>query len=46
MRRKPKSSNPEMLSRNVEISSFAPTVRLSAVHRKGDEPYVEGQPWL
>src|SRR5262245_12275230 len=46
MRRKAKSSKPEMLSRNVEISSFAPTVRLSAVHQKGDEPYVEGQPWL
>ena len=46
MRRQRKSSKPEMLSRNVEISSFAPTVRLSAVHRKGEEPYIEGQPWL
>jgi hypothetical protein len=35
-----------MLSRNVEISSFAATVRLHAVHHKGDEPYIESQPWL
>jgi hypothetical protein len=35
-----------MLSRNVEITSFSATVRLNAIHHKGDEPYVEGQPWL
>lgn len=44
-KRKPQGSKPEMLSRNVEITSFSATVRLNAVH-KGDEPYVEGQPWL
>jgi hypothetical protein len=40
------SGKPEMLSRNVEISSFSLTVRIGAVHRKGEEPYVESQPWL
>src|SRR4051794_11556403 len=35
-----------MLTRNVEISSFGATVRISAVHHKGDEPYIESQPWL
>lgn len=41
-----KSGRPEMLSRNVEISSFSATVRLGAVHRKGENPYIEGEPWL
>jgi hypothetical protein len=35
-----------MLSGSVEISSFSATVRLHAVHRKGEEPYFESQPWL
>ena len=35
-----------MLRRNVEISSFGATVRIGAVHEKGDEPYIESQPWL
>ena len=35
-----------MLSRNVEISSFSATVRLHAVHRNGEEPDIESQPWL
>ena len=35
-----------MLSRNVEITSFSATVLLNAIRHKGDEPYVEGQPWL
>ena len=35
-----------MLSRNVEIKSSSLTVRISAVHRKGDEPEIESQPWL
>ena len=43
---KRKSRKPEMLSRNVEIESSSLTVRLSAVHRKGDEPEIESQPWL
>jgi hypothetical protein len=46
MRRKTRSSKPEMLSRNVEITSFGATVRIGAVHRKGDEPEIESQPWL
>lgn len=45
-KRKPESSKPEMLSRNVKITSFSAAVRLNAIHHKGDEPYVEGQPWL
>lgn len=43
---KGKSRKPEMLSRNVEIKSSSLTVRISAVHRKGDEPEIESQPWL
>lgn len=41
-----KSGRPEMLSRHVEISSFSATVHLNAVHRKGENPYIEGEPWL
>ena len=41
-----KSGRPEMLRRNVEISSFSVRVRLDAVHRKGEDPYIEGEPWL
>jgi hypothetical protein len=40
------SSRPEMLSRDFEISSLRATVRLNAVHRRGEEPYVASQPWL
>ena len=43
---KRKGGKPEMLSRNFEIKSSRLTVRLSAVHRKGDEPEIESQPWL
>jgi hypothetical protein len=46
MPKKRKSDKPEMMSRNVEISLFRATVRIGAVHRKGDEPFVESQPWL
>ena len=42
---KAESSKPEMLSRNVKITSFSAAVRLNAICHKGDEPYVEGQPW-
>jgi hypothetical protein len=45
-KKKRKSNNPEMLSRNVEITGFSTTVSLNAVHHKGAEPYVESQPWL
>jgi hypothetical protein len=45
-RKRCKSSKPEMLSRNVEISSFGATVRIGAVHRKGEEPEIDSQPWL
>jgi hypothetical protein len=37
---------PEMLSRTVTASSFAAIVRIGAVHRRGEEPEVETQPWL
>src|SRR6266849_6651516 len=36
----------EMLSRTIEISSFSATVRLDVVHRKGEEPYIDSEPWL
>src|SRR3954467_14694171 len=44
--KKRKTNQPEMLWRHVEITSFCPTMRLHAIHRKGDEPYVEAEPWL
>jgi hypothetical protein len=46
MSRKHKSERPEILSRNVAISSFSASVRLHAVHPRGEKPYVESQPWL
>ena len=46
VKKRRKSSRPEMLRRNVEISSFSVRVRLDAVHRKGEAPYIEGEPWL
>jgi hypothetical protein len=45
-RKKRQSNQPEMLWRHVEITSFSPTMRLHAIHHKGDEPYVEAEPWL
>jgi hypothetical protein len=45
-RKRRKSSKTEMLSGNVEITSFGATVRIGAVHRKGDEPEIDSQPWL
>jgi hypothetical protein len=45
-KKKPKNPKPEMLSRNVEITSFDATVRISASHSRGEEPYIESQPWL
>ena len=41
-----KSGKPEMLSRDVEIRSSSLTVRIRAVHPKGDEPEIDSQPWL
>jgi hypothetical protein len=35
-----------MLTRTGEISSFSASVRISAVHRKSEEPEIESQPWL
>lgn len=41
-----RSGRPEMLSRNVAISSFRFSARIHAVHRRGEEPDIETQPWL
>jgi hypothetical protein len=47
MPRRRKGGRPEMLSRNIEISSFRASVRINAVHEhKNDEPEIETQPWL
>ncbi len=35
-----------MLSRTVAVSSLSATLRTGAVHRRGDEPEIESQPWL
>ena len=40
-RKRRPAGRPEMLTRDVEISSFRMTVRLHAVHGRGEEPYVE-----
>lgn len=45
-KKRPAGGRPEVLSRNVAISSIRTTVRLHAVHRRGDEPEIESQPWL
>lgn len=45
-RKNRRSSRPEMLSRDVVVSSFRATLRLHAVHHKGDEPSIETKPWL
>jgi len=41
-----KGGRPEMLSRNIEITSFRASVRIHAVHRRGEEPEIESGPWL
>lgn len=45
-KKKRRSNRPEIISRNVTIAGFRATVRLHAVYRRGDEPYIESQPWL
>jgi hypothetical protein len=45
-KRKRPANKPEMLSRNVAISSFSASIRIGAVHRRGEEPEIESQPWL
>jgi hypothetical protein len=45
-RKRRKSRRPEMLSRNVSITSFRSSVSLRAVERRGEEPEIESQPWL
>ena len=45
-RKRRPGGRPEMLTRDVEVSSFRMTVRLHAVHGRGEEPYIESQPWL
>lgn len=37
---------PELLTRNVAVSSFNAHVSLRAVHERGQEPAVESGPWL
>lgn len=46
MAKKHVSGRNEMLVRNIEIASFAASVVLHAVHRRGEDPYIESQPWL
>lgn len=45
-KRRRTGGRPEMLSRDVAITTFRATVRLHAVHRRGEEPEIESQPWL
>lgn len=40
------AGRPEMLSRNVAISSFRASLRIGAVHRRREDPEIETQPWL
>jgi hypothetical protein len=46
MLRKRRLARPEMLWRKVEFKSFNTTVRISATHRRGEDPEIESQPWL
>jgi hypothetical protein len=46
MTKKRKSQQPELISRSIEISSFAASVSLDANHRRGEDPHVESGPWL
>jgi hypothetical protein len=46
MAKKRKSSQPEVLFRHIEISSFSASVELSAGHRRGEDPHIESRPWL
>jgi hypothetical protein len=46
MRKKRRAGKSEMLSRSVLIASFRASVGLHAVHRRGEEPEIECQPWL
>ena len=46
MKTKRKNERSEMLSRNIEISSFATSVRLHASERRGEDPVIESRPWL
>jgi hypothetical protein len=43
---KQKRGKPEMLSRNAEIKSSRLSVRIRAIHRQGDAPEIDSQPWL
>jgi hypothetical protein len=38
--------NPELMSRDVEISSFEARVWLGTIHDRGNEPYIDSQSWL
>ena len=46
MATKRRSSRAEVIARNIEILSFAASVRLRAVHRRRADPHVESGPWL
>ena len=47
MRKKRRTAGrPEMLRRNVVVSSVSMRVSQHAVHQRGCEPEIEGQPWL
>src|SRR5688572_15156738 len=46
MPKKRKSDRAEVLSRKLEIVSFAVSVSLRAVHHRGEDPRIESGPWL
>jgi hypothetical protein len=43
MRQNPRAADPE-IPRNVEISGFRTSVRISAVHGRGEEPQIQNKP--
>src|SRR5688572_25043993 len=45
-KRTARAGQPEILALDVAIQSLKMVVRLSAVHRRGAEPYAESKPWL
>src|SRR5262245_37017571 len=46
MAKRRRTKQPEMLSRSIEVSSCRMTVRIHASSPKGEEPFIETQPWL
>jgi len=45
-RKRRTKASPELLSRNVEVTSFSARMGIRAEHPRGGEPLIETGPWL